>query len=332
MMGDLWMIFLAAGVLVSFTLFGYAQEKVTRTQFGEEGERFVFSTFLVLLQSVGNALVAVIVLYMQDGSKVDFTGSVAIQDWLGVALAYFGAHEMGLMALKYITFPMQVVCKSCKAIPVMAGEMYYGEKHSFGKKLSVVFMCLGVASFTLFGKAKKGGSEMAFNKDLALGLGLVFGALVCDGYYGPIQKVIKEKAGGKVTAFHLMLNMNFWQGVFALAMCTYEGEFAHVYHFVSKHPEVLTPLVYFSGAMALGQVFIFQLQAGYGALTVTLTTTLRKLISVVFSVFMFGHSMNSLQWVAVGIVFFSKNIADVVAKAMEGGAKADKDKKDKKDK
>ena len=45
------LIFLAAGTLVTFTIFGYAQEALTRNKF--DGERFGFTSFLVLVQSVG---------------------------------------------------------------------------------------------------------------------------------------------------------------------------------------------------------------------------------------------------------------------------------------
>ena len=49
---------LSAGVIASFTMFGYAQEAVTRTPFGPDNLLFKFSTFLVLVQSIGNAIVA----------------------------------------------------------------------------------------------------------------------------------------------------------------------------------------------------------------------------------------------------------------------------------
>jgi len=121
-----------------------------------------------------------------------------------------------------------------------------------------------------------------------------------------------------------MFNMNLWQGLFSLVICLADGEMMAAINFILKNPDVLMPLIYFSAAMALGNVFIFQLQAGYGALTVTLTTTVRKLISVVLSVFMFGHNMNAMQWVAVAIVFFAKNASDKVAALIEGGKKEKK--------
>ena len=85
---------------------------MTKTSF--DGEFFKFSTFLVLLQSFGNCLVAAAVLFAQGGSKTRLSAGVPITDWLVAALGYFGAHKMGLAALAYISFPMQVICKSCK--------------------------------------------------------------------------------------------------------------------------------------------------------------------------------------------------------------------------
>merc|ERR1712166_691791 len=151
------LVFLAIGVLGSFTLFGYAQELVTRSKFGVAQESFKFTSSLVLMQSLGNTLVAAVLLRINFGSQVDYSAGTSMQEWLKPSLAYLGAHKFGLAALKYIPFPMQVVCKSCKAIPVMLGESVFEphKKHSLEKKLSVFVMSFGVASFTLLGKASK---------------------------------------------------------------------------------------------------------------------------------------------------------------------------------
>jgi UDP-galactose transporter B1 len=335
--GHAYMLFLCGGVLVSFTVFGYAQEAVTRSAFGSEKEKFSFTTFLVLLQSVGNAIVAAIILKMRHGNEVSYSGGVAPQDWLIAALAYLGAHEFGLGALKYIIFPLQVVCKSCKAVPVMFGEMILeGKQHKLSKKLSVLFMCSGVVCFTLFGGSKKGGgSEIVFDSNLAIGLGLVFGALVCDGIYGPFQGKIKQKAkeqGKQINGFHNMLNMNMWQGFFSLIICFLHGnEIASAFDFCKRHPDIIPALSAFAGAMAIGNVFIFNVQSDFDALTVTLTTTLRKLISVVFSVLWFGHSMQPAQWACVALVFLASPLSDKVALMIEGppAAAPAPDKKDK---
>merc|ERR1719482_230319 len=114
---------------------------------------------------------------------------------------------------------MQVVIKSCKAIPVMVGETLLAKKqHSLAKQLSV-------------------------------GLGLVAMALGCDGIYGPYQNKITAK-NPQVTANHLMFNMNFYEAVLSGALCIADGELKHALAFIREHPAILKPLGAFSVAMA----------------------------------------------------------------------------------
>jgi hypothetical protein len=65
---DFKLAFLVVGVWAAFVIFGIAQEGLTRTKFGadgdNEGEQFKFTTFLVLLQSIGNSAVAAILLIL----------------------------------------------------------------------------------------------------------------------------------------------------------------------------------------------------------------------------------------------------------------------------
>ena len=326
------MTILAMGVLGSFTAFGYAQEAVTRTPFGEAKEFFAYSTFLVLVQSVGNAVVAGIILVCRDGGKTKFSADVKLSDWIVVGLGYFGAHKLGLAALGFITFPMQVVCKSCKAIPVMLGErLFAGKRHSAAKMCGVLCMSAGVVLFALAGPQKKKGNDAALDRKMVIGLALVFGALLCDGVYGPYQNKIVKSYTPAPTAYHLMFNMNLTQFFIALALCLVDvdvankgsapgvclslggGELIDAFQFTKRHPDVLRYLGLFAAAMALGNIFIYKLQAEFGALTVTTVTTLRKLISVVFSVFIFGHALSNTQWLAVLVVVFHKYIGNIIA-------------------
>ncbi len=52
---------------------------------------------------------------------------------------------------------------------------------------------------------------------------------------------------------------------------------------MKKHPSIVPMFISFSFAMALGNIFIYQLQRDYGALVVTTTTTVRKFLSVLAS-------------------------------------------------
>lgn len=79
--------------------------------------------------------------------------------------------------------------------------------------------------------------------------------------------------------------------------------------------------------MAMGNLFIFALQHQYGALVVTKVTTVRKLLSVVGSVVIFGHRMALAQWVGVGVVCFSNQLSGYIITALGLQEKADDKKK-----
>lgn len=312
-------MFLMVGVWITFTVFGWATEALTSTPYGEKKEKFSFTWSLVLLQSVGNAVVASVVIFVTGGKSL--TGGVPALDWIIAGGAYLGAHKFGLLSLHYIIFPMQVLVKSCKAIPVMIGEVIF-ERHvtlSFAKVMSVAMLCAGVVIFTM-GKGSKKNERFELDAKMMTGLFFVLLALFCDGVYGPYQNRIKSKAsarGAKITGYHNMFNMNLWQGVFALGFCLFEGELPQVADFIARNPAVFADLAKFGVAMAMGNIFIFQMQSSFGALTVTKTTTVRKLISVLFSVWYFGHSLKPLQWAGVACVFLSEPVAKMIGGSSE---------------
>jgi solute carrier family 35 (UDP-galactose transporter), member B1 len=107
--------------------------------------------------------------------------------------------------------------------------------------------------------------------------------------------------------------MNLYEMLFAGAICMVTGEFWGGMAFIGKHPAILSPIGYFMVCMGIGNIFIYALQKNFGALTVTTTTTLRKLLSVVFSVFWFGHQLHWMQWMAALVVFLAKPISQQIA-------------------
>ena len=144
-------------------------------------------------------------------------------------------------------------------------------------------------------------------------------ALVCDAIYGPYQSAIVGKRkkdveeaqrisnapGVKrskkldksinvtteinvpvdISCFHLMFNMNAWQGLFSLIIAYAHGDLPEFVAFVERQPTVVPMITMMCITMACGNIFIFAMQRYFGSLEVTITTTVRKLVSVLLSVF-----------------------------------------------
>merc|ERR550539_1242003 len=120
---DFKIIGLTIAVWISFLFFGFALENLTRTKFG--GEKFKGSNTLVCVQGFVSTCLAAVFLLWNHGSKVSWGAGVPITDWLIVSLGFVGAHLFGYSALRFISYPMQVIFKSCKLIPVMGGEYLF---------------------------------------------------------------------------------------------------------------------------------------------------------------------------------------------------------------
>ena len=326
--------FNVVGVWLSFVAFGWALEGLTRTKFGDEGERWAYYNVLILMQCIGNVVVSGLVLLVTGQSM---RGGVRSQSYALVGAAMLGAHKFGIGALRYVSYPVQVLCKSCKPVPVLLGEaIVAGERHKPHKYIAVVLLVSGVATFMLNrpGKGTKG-AVFEWNEDTAYGLLLLAAALCCDGLYGPYQNRMK-KTHKDMKGMHLMLNVNVWEGQLAASLLTFgwlmsDGgpcELRDAMDFIKRHPEALQKIGVVMATMACGCLFIFQLQIGHGALAVTLTTTVRKLMSILFSVLWFGHEMAPVQWVAVMIVFTAGPMARFLAGLFGFGPGGDDDAKE----
>lgn len=73
--------------------------------------------------------------------------------------------------------------------------------------------------------------------------------------------------------------------------------------FLLTHPSAVVPLVSYAALGGLGQLFIFETISHFGSLTLVMVTVTRKLVTMLLSVLVFGHSLRSGQWVGVGVVF-----------------------------
>jgi UDP-galactose transporter B1 len=122
-----------------------------------------------------------------------WSGGVPVKDWLIVAISYFLAHSLGMASLKYIIYPMQVVIKSCKAVPVMLGEIIFARvKPSLAKTVGVLLLSAGVALFTFSSDSNKKNHSVD-SGHVFYGASLAVGALVFDAVYGPYQNKIVSK-------------------------------------------------------------------------------------------------------------------------------------------
>ena len=284
-----------SGIFFSFSYFAVLQEDVYKKPYN--GEYFKY-TFLALVAERGvNAFIGLIGVCALGSSGLIIPHRAIFTSGVSQMFAMAGSNE----ALRYVSYPTQVLGKSCKMVPVMAGGFIIGGKrYSCFEYLQVVLITVGVCVFNLMGKKKKGGN------DSALGLVLIGFSLIMDAVTGGLQDKVKKstkelnpEAGEKPvpTMHESMLWTNFSGFLTAGGLALATGQMTEGVAFCLRNPEVINAIMIYSLASAVGQNFIYYTITQFNPLVLTTVTTTRKIFTTVYSVF--RNPANSLalgQW------------------------------------
>ena len=210
-------------------------------------------------------------------------------------------------ALRYVSYATQVLGKSCKMVPVMAGGLILGGKsYKATEYLQVVLVTVGVIVFNFGGKSSGKGSDSSY------GLVLICVSLLMDMVTGGLQDKVKASTKklnnddkAKTSMFESMLYTNLSGTLVALGIGFYLGHVTDGLAFLTKYPEALTAMLVYSLASAIGQVFIYYTVTEFGPLLLTTVTTTRKIFSTLYSVLIVNpeKGLNEMQWAGCGLVF-----------------------------
>ncbi|EZG78613.1 galactose transporter [Gregarina niphandrodes] len=303
------------GIYVCFLSQGVCQESIYRLKDEKTGERFKYPLFLVALVSSISGGVGYMVTRVEasrpngEASRVvpalrDFIYHRKANDLLKqgfyVSLSYIGAMICTNFALTRVNYPMQVLVKSAKAVPVVVGGyVFFGKRYHYSDYLTVVCVTLSLILF-------QWGNLMNPKTNAAstwTGFVALLTALLFDGLTGPRQDKMVENY--QISTGDLMFIINVcslplvWSAAWIL-----EG--AAPYGMMSRNSLELVPrLALFVVCGAAGQVCIVRILRQMGSLHLTLITTTRKFLAILISVALYKHPLSPLQWFAVFLLFTS---------------------------
>ena len=160
--------------------------------------------------------------------KKSFWGVLLSWDAIKVSLGYVFAMYSSNKALEFVSFPLQILAKSCKMIPVLLGDVLItGKRRNAQEYLGVVLMTAGVIYFSFLdgGSGKKGhgkgGAGAMDASNQMLGYLLLAGSLALDGVSGPLQQQMGEYA---LTSFQQNLVSNAWAIVYMAVVVVLNNE------------------------------------------------------------------------------------------------------------
>lgn len=131
-------LYCTGGLFICFFVYGIVQEKITRSKYHKVDsfypEKFTFMFSLALIQCIVNYVFSKLLLASSGPQPRDTTKTIY---YAVCSLSYLLAMISSNMALQFLSYPIQVVGKSAKPIPVMIMGVLLANK--VNKKLKLIF-------------------------------------------------------------------------------------------------------------------------------------------------------------------------------------------------
>ncbi|WFD44134.1 UDP-galactose transporter [Malassezia psittaci] len=260
--------------------------------------------------------------------------SPLLQQYLMISAMQSTGSWLSIVSLRFLSFPAITLAKSSKLVPVLLMNVLLYRRKFAPYKYAVVFLVtLGVYMFMALGKAgaKKQGPGGSRGH---IGLILLAVHLLLDGTINSTQDNVFATYGTDlVTGTQMMLVMNAISASYmSLALLLPEG-LAQLLHphwiaavlvgdswarpmapsytpqlvagaqFLLRHPDAALDVAMYAMAGAAGQIAIFETLERFGSLTLVSITVTRKLFTMLLSIMVYKHHLQSMQWVGIAIVF-----------------------------
>ena len=204
-------------------------------------------------------------------------------------------------ALKYVSYPTQILAKACKVIPVMLmGKIVSNKSYHIYEYFTAVLLSLGVALFLL-------GTNVTSTKNsketTVVGLIILFGYMWFDSFTSNWQNELFSQY--KMTPVQMMFGVNIFSSLLTLSSLLLRGKFLPSLAFLFNHHELAFHSMILSVCSAIGQLFIFYTISEFGPLVFTLIMTSRQALSILLSCLVYGHILTVQSLLGVIVVFVS---------------------------
>jgi drug/metabolite transporter (DMT)-like permease len=208
-----WLFICFIGIMASFVCYGLLLEYTTSggRKLHELSFLFVTSGLYTLTAAAGR--------YVRGEVKTTIPPSrFAI-----LGLTSMGSTFTSVRSLRFVIYPIQVLAKSCKPVPVMLMGTLMGKRYDLRKYINVVMIVIGVAFFMGGGDNSKGkDDEEKSSSSQFLGIILLFISLCFDGGTGAYED--KLMSVHSVQPFDLMYNIQLGKTILAGVSLLFSNE------------------------------------------------------------------------------------------------------------
>ena len=199
-----------------------------------------------------------------------------------ISMCVLASLVSGNIALRWVSYPVKVVAKSCKLLPTMLlGSALLGRRYSAYDHIAAVLLCIGLVGFTL----ADAGSKSSGKGSSPIGIALLVFAVSCDA----VQILLSERmlrSNPHMTPMHVNLYTNSFAFVGVFGALLSSGE-------LSKAPASIPwGMLAMSGTLSwVGVCCFIQLTRSHTGTVAVITTNMRKLLTIVLSFLIFPKEL-----------------------------------------
>lgn len=293
----------AVGLNLSFLIWGILQERMLTRPYN--GEYFSSSYGLVFLNRLGGFVISGVMLF---AFKPPSTKAI-VYEFSFPSVSNMLSSWCQYEALKYVSFPTQMLFKCFKLVPIMLMGKLLGNKTYPTYDYIVSFLIgFGIAIFMVSTE------DMSFGTDSVgmpetwsgtlTGLMLLGFFLVFDSFTGQWQSRMFHNHED-LSPFHMMFAVNTFSMIFSFITLVHTKELEPFMKFVFRHPEMHFHVMVFSVCSTVGQLYIFQTIRNFGAVVFAIIMNTRIILSILFSCIIYSHSISSQGCFGLFVVFAS---------------------------
>jgi solute carrier family 35 (UDP-galactose transporter), member B1 len=282
-----WQLLLgASGIYAAYLYYGVVQEDLFRYR-SKSGTGFSFVWALQVLESAVTITIGYFGRKLCGGRNnlplVPFFKSGASQ------LAAKALMSLSLAA--GLSFPVVVLAKAAKIVPVMIGQLLMGGSSYTMRDYTFAFLI--VAGTSLLSTGNTSEDISGSDTDTFTGLVLITFSLTADGFTGGLQKKLKRVTASMApTTYDFLYYSHIAQFCVAIVICCVTGEVHTAPTYVTNNPTIWWWIGASCICSAIGQCFIFYVISCFDPVVCTTITTTRKMLTVVFSICFKGHHLN----------------------------------------
>ncbi|XP_064102263.1 adenosine 3'-phospho 5'-phosphosulfate transporter 1-like isoform X1 [Macrobrachium nipponense] len=294
------LIFCFVGLQVSYLTWGVLQEKVMTKEYqnadGSVGH-FKDSQFLVFVNRVLAFSLAAV--YLGFSRQPRHTAPIYKYSYCSFSniMSSWCQYE----ALKYVSFPTQVLAKASKIIPTMImGKIIGKKKYEYFEYVTAILISAGMTMFLLGSTESKSGSD---NSTTISGVIILAGYMAFDAFTSNWQGELFSQH--KMTSLQMMCGVNLFSCLLTVTSLTQQGSFGPSLSFMFTYPTFFWDCLILAVCSASGQLFIFHTIAVFGPVVFVIIMTIRQGLAILLSCILYSHPVTVLGILGIILVFIA---------------------------